>query len=261
MNKNIDIDDASRRASELLRRVIISQAIMTSALEIPKASDALKQTLLRDHLAGKTGLKALSRRLKPAEEIDPTQDFEKLAQGISELEAINGEMVIAAAVIVLSHSMADDVFAATCALAIELDPSKWIPELNRERKVSLGTLRDIGMDAVFLIELTRFRNQLAGRSLPNRAELLFRRVRIDHHTIVRPQDPTYFKLSTLKEADDLRIEIVHGSGLPKIDLERSKNTALFLHEAALTAVRSLANAYALVLDFDALLKRGSQKEQ
>jgi hypothetical protein len=66
-------------------------------------------------------------------------------------------------------------------------------------------------------------------------------------------DPEYFRLSVLKEADDLRNSIVHGNALPRIELERSKNTMLFLHEAAATALRSLAYSYPLPLDMTVFL--------
>jgi len=126
-----------------------------------------------------------------------------------------------------------------------------------ERTVTLKTLTDKGVDGVLATELARFRKQLSAKSLPTRAELLFRHVSIRHNErMFRPEDPQYFRLPTLKEADDLRNSIVHSSTLPRIDLERSKNTMLFLHEAAATALRSLAYSYLLPLDWEVFRPSG-----
>lgn len=232
---------------------------MTSALEIPKLSPLLRQKVLRDHLAGVTGLRALLKQVTIAN-YDPAKDFDKIAETLAEQTAVNGEMVIAAAVVVLSHSTVDDVFAGACDLAIELDPTKWISELNLDRNVPLKVLKEQGADGVFALELERLKKQLPNKSLPRRAELLFRHVSIRHHEkMFTPTDPQYFRLSTLKDADDLRNSIVHGSMLPRIDLEQSKNTMLFLHEAASTALRSLAYSYPLPLDMPVFLGQAGNK--
>lgn len=214
---------------------------MTSALEIPKMSDVLKQRVLRDHFAGVTGLRAVLQEVG-------VEDFGKIAKVLAEQTAVNGEMVIAAAVVILSHSTADDVFTGACDLAVELDPAEWISELNMQRAVTLRDLKEKGVDGVFALELARFRKRFPAKSLPSRAELLFRHVQIRHHYMLKVTDPQYFRLSALEEADDLRNSIVHGTPLPRIDLEQSKNTMLFLHEAAITALRSLSFSYPLPLD-------------
>jgi hypothetical protein len=165
-------------------------------------------------------------------------------------------MVIAAAVIVLSHTTADDVFTGACELALAIEPSKWIHELNLDRTFTLKTLNEKGQQGVLALELERFRKRLPAKSLPSRAELFFRQIHIIHNPMFKSTDPQYFRLSALKDADDLRNGIVHGSGLPRVDLERSKNTMLFLHEAATTALRSLGNAYRLPLDYQLLVKGG-----
>ena len=122
-----------------------------------------------------------------------------------------------------------------------------------KRKVPLGLLKEKGPSGVFAVELERLRQQLPGRSLASRAELFFRHVKIRHHPMFGPADVRYFRVSKLKEAEDLRNSIVHGSGLPQIDLDLSKSTMLFLHEAAITAMRSLASSYRLPVEWTILL--------
>jgi hypothetical protein len=63
---------------------------------------------------------------------------------------VNAESVLSAAAIVLAHSNADDVFPGACGLAIELAPDEWKAELNFERKITLGKLREKGAEGVFL---------------------------------------------------------------------------------------------------------------
>ena len=254
------LEEASRRVGELLHRTILSSAIMSSALEIPKFSGLIKENVFSDHFSGSTGVRAMIEDMKllkpldPEKPSDPDKAFELIARALAEQSAVNGEMVIAAAVVVLSHSTADDVFTGACNLAVRLDPSKWIPELNLERTFTLRTLNEQGAAGVFATEFERFKKQLPGKSLPKRGKLFFRHVPIVHNSMFSPTDPQYFRLSALKEADDLRISIVHGSSLPRITPERSKNTALFLHEASTTALRSLAFAYSLRLDPNIFLK-------
>ena len=103
---------------------MVSQSIMTSALEIPKISGALKEQVLRDHVAGVSGLRELLREVAADKPDAPVMDFETVAEALAEQAAVNGEMVIAAAVVVLSHSTADDVFTGACDLAVELDPGE-----------------------------------------------------------------------------------------------------------------------------------------
>jgi hypothetical protein len=259
-NKPALIEEASRRITELLRKTMVSSSIMGSALEIPTFSHMIKDKVFSDHFSGSSGLRTFIEDVKllqpidPEKPGDPEKSFEIIARTLAEQTAVNGEMVIAAAVIVLSHSTADDVFTGACDLAIRLDSAKWIPELNLERKVSLKTLREKGTNAIFGMELERFRKQLAGKSLPSRAELFFRHVPIHHNPLYSSTDPQHFRLSVLKEADDLRISIVHGRALPKIDLKQCRKTMLFLHEAAITALRSLGFLYPLRLDPGAFAK-------
>lgn len=243
----------SKRYSAVLRRAIVSQATMSSALEVPKVSGALQDMVRTEHRAGVTDLQSLLKEMMPTETTDPVKDFDKIAEFLSQQTAMNGENIIAAAVVVFSHSTADDVFTGACELAIELDPATWIPELNMERKVPLGLLKEKGSSGVFAVELERLRQQLPKRSLPGRAELFFRHVKIRHHSIFGPDDVRYFRMSKLKEADDLRKSIMHGSGLTQIDLDLSTTTMLFLHAAAMTALRSLASSYRLPIEWTVLL--------
>ena len=244
---------ASKRYSAVLRRAIVSQSTMSAALEIPTASGAFKDMVQDEHHAGVTDLQSLLKEIMPTETVDPVRDFDKIAEFLAQKTAVNCERVIAAAVIILSHSTADDVFTAACELAIELDPANWIPELNMKRKVPLGLLKQKGPSGVFAVELERFRQKLSERSLPSRAELFFRHVKIQHHPMLGPADFRYFRVSRLKEADDLRNGVVHGSSLPQINLDLSASTMLFLHEAAITTMRSLTFLYRLPMEWTILL--------
>jgi hypothetical protein len=243
---------ASKRYSAVLRRAIVSQSTMSSALEIPNVSGALKDIVRNEHHPGVTGLPSFLKEVMQNETVDPV-DSVKIAEFLAQQATVNCERIIAAAVVVLSHATADDVFTAACDLAIELDPATWIPELNMQRHVPLGLLRKEGSSGVFALELEKLRQKLSRKSLPKRAELFFRHVKILHHPMIGPPDVRYFRVSKLKEADGLRNTIVHGSGLPQIDLDLSTSTMLFLHEAAMTAMRSLASWYRLPIEWTILL--------
>lgn len=54
------------------------------------------------------------------------------------------------------------------------------------------------------------------------------------------EEAAYYTALKLKEADDLRHGIIDGAGLPKIDAARSGAVASVPHEAAFTALRSIA---------------------
>jgi hypothetical protein len=97
----------SKRYSAVLRRAIISQSIMSSALEIPKVSGALKDMGRYEHHGGDTGLQSLLKEMIPTETVDPVRDFDKIAEFLAQQTAVNCERVIPAAVVVLSHSTAD----------------------------------------------------------------------------------------------------------------------------------------------------------
>jgi hypothetical protein len=243
---------ASRQCSELLRRVILSQSTLTSALEISAASDALKQPL-SGQPSGRAILPSLLQQIASGEAADPAIDFDKMAEGLAQRTAITGASVTAASVIILSHAVADDIFTAACESAIELDPASWFAELSMERKVPLSLLRDKGPAGVFALELDKLRQQLPDRSLSSRAELFFRHVKIRHHSTFGPADVQYFRQSRVVEADTLRNNIVHESQLPQIDLDLGRQIMLFLHEASLTALRSLAAAYRLPVEWNILL--------
>ena len=125
---------------------------MTSALEIPKVSGALKDLVSYEHNAAFTGLPSLVKEMMPVETVNPVRDFDKIAEILAQQSVVSCERVISA-VVVLSHSTADDVFTAACELAIELDPASWIPELNMKRKVPLGLLKAKSSSGVFATEL------------------------------------------------------------------------------------------------------------
>ncbi len=247
--------EAGRRCTATVHRITISQAIVSSALEVPKVSNTLAKEVLRSHLSGETGLaEALSGLIvpiDPAKPFDPAKSLELIAEGIAKQTVVNVETVIAAAVVVLSHSTADDIFTDALKIAIDVDPNGWLSEVSQNNKVTLKQMSEEGVEGVLAGALRSFRNRLGRKeSLPSRAELLFRHIKILHNSIFEAKDPRRFKLALLKGADDLRVKIVHGTGLPKIDIDHSKSTMLFLHEAAFTAIRSVGGAFNLPLDME-----------
>jgi hypothetical protein len=162
----------------------------------------------------------------------------------------NAETVISAAVIVLTHSAVDDAFTAACEEAIDLDEESWKSELSRTRKVELGEVIELGMDGLLERELEQFKKKLWAKSLPSRAELLFRHVPIRKHQQISPEEDAYYRGSKMEEADKLRHEIVHGNRLPPLSIEKSKAIVAFLFEAAQTAFRSIAFKFGLPFDFE-----------
>jgi len=242
----------SKRYSALLRRIMVSQSAMNSALEIAKAADAIKEPMRCEHRPGITGLQSLLRETTANEVADPVRDFDKIAEFLAQQTSVKGESIMAVAVFLLSHATADDVFTGACDLAIDLDPGAWVSDLNMERKVTLGTLRDKGTSGVFAGELEKLRQQLAAKALHSRAELFFRHVKIRHHPMFDPGDARFLRVSKLKEADDLRNIVLHGTGAAEMELEEANRMMLFLHEAAITAMRSLANAYHLPMEWSIL---------
>ena len=89
---------ASRRCSELLHRIMVSQSILTSALDIPKMSSAFQQMKLDEYLRG--GMRDFLREFMRPEDLDA--NFENIAKVLAEQAAVNGEMVISGAVVVLA---------------------------------------------------------------------------------------------------------------------------------------------------------------
>jgi hypothetical protein len=235
----------SERCARLLRRAMNSHATMSSALELPRVTDVLKERITRSHLTGESFLLSVFSELKVPDSFVPSRDIPQIAKQMAEQSAVNLELIISAATVVLSHSTADDVFTGVCEMAMELSPNEWISELKQERSVPLRLLIEKGREGVIADELASFRSRLGNKSLPGRAEMLFRHIAVQQHKNIPQGDPAYFRISALKEADELRNSIVHGSGLPHIDRNQSKNAMYFLHEAAFVALRSVVVAYTI----------------
>jgi hypothetical protein len=244
------IKAASLRSTKLLLRTFHSQAIVGSSLGVLDVLGSLKNKVLQDHLSGGSGVLNLLLQSKLIIGFDANRDFSKIADALADQAKINAEKVVAAAAIILSHSLADDIFTESCKMAIELDPDLWRPDLKLERTFPLKIIMEEGIDNLLTQELTRFGNSVGNKSLPNRAQLLFSHVPIDHHSLVHPTDEEYFKMDKLVELDDLRHDLVHRDGLPKILPEKGAQAMAFFHEAAQTALRSVANAYGVPLDFE-----------
>lgn len=211
-------------------------------------SETFKQKVFNDHVTGASGLADYFREHSLVTPYEPEKDLPMIAEFLATQVAVNGEMVIAGAVVILSHSIADDVFTAACEMAVELDPDKWISELNMDRMIKLRDLKEQGPARIFERELVAFKRQLPDKSLPNRAKLFFRHVPIVQNDMFASTDPQYYSDRALGEADSLRIDIVHKNGLPRTTLKQSTDVKLFLHEAAVTALRSLGFAYNIPLD-------------
>jgi hypothetical protein len=252
--------DLNTRLSEVLLRIAISQSIINSALEIPRSFDVVQERSLESHRSGQSGvldilLDGQIKGISSRDELDP------FLKALALQTTVNAEMVISAAAIILSHSTADDVFTAACQMAIDLEPREWISELNLKRTVSLETLKEKGGDRVFADELRSYRDGLGGKSLPTRADLLFGHVLVKLHSAIPKEDVAYFRLSRLKEVDELRHRIVHGDGIQKVRLKDGIDAALFLHEAAQTALRSLANKHGFTPQREVLFKGLAEKEK
>jgi hypothetical protein len=227
---------------------------MSSALELHRVSDVLKERVARGHLAGETGLLKLLSELKKPASFNPEVDIPLITAQMAEQATVSLEAIVSAATVVLSHSTADDVFTAACELSMELAPKDWISELNPKRNVPLKGLIENGCDAVIADELESLRGRIGGKSLPSRAEMLFRHVQVEQHPLIPSEDPQYFRMSALRDADALRNSIVHGDGLPRIERIRSTNVMLFLHEAAFVAIRSIVTAYRIPKVWGHLMK-------
>lgn len=96
--------------------------------------------------------------------------------------------------------------------------------------------------------LRSLKSQLENKSLPNRADILFRRAPIRRHADVFKGDPCYFRLSKLKEVDDLRRRIVHQSAMDSVRPEQATDAVEFLSEACNTVIRSVAYGYNIPME-------------
>ena len=119
-------------------------------------------------------------------------------------------------------------------MAIDLEPSEWIPELNLKKTVTLQALKDKGADRVFQDELCSYRNALSGKSIVKRADLLFIHVPIRSHQDIPKEDVAYFRLSRLKEMDELRHNIVHADGLQTVMLKDGVEASIMFFMKPLT---------------------------
>src|SRR5271166_51608 len=82
---------ASKRYSAVLRRAIVSQSTMSSALEIPKVSGALKDIVRCEHHASVSDVQSVLKEMMPTETADPVRNFDKIAEFLSQQTAVNCE--------------------------------------------------------------------------------------------------------------------------------------------------------------------------
>ncbi len=255
------LDEVTTRCSEVFLRTAISQSIVSSALEISKSFDVIRQRSLESHLSGESGVLNILVDRQVIKGISSKDDLGPFLDALALQTTVNAEMAISAAAIILSHSTADDVFTAACQMAMDLAPEDWVSEVNLDRTVSLKVLKEKGRDRVFKDELRTFRNAVAAKSITKRADLLFSHVPVKLHGEISKDDVAYFRLSKLKEMDELRHNIVHADGLQRVRLKDGTEAALFFHEAAHTALRSLANNYGFTLRQDILFKGLAERKK
>jgi hypothetical protein len=249
----LDSVGLGRRVAGLWNRAIMSAATVSSALDIADAVPTLEEQVARAHEAGQTGVADVLSKLTVIDPLDPMKDLSRVSRMLAKQTVLNAETVIAAASVILSHSTADDVFTEACRIAMVLDPEKWKSVLDLGRSVSLRDLHNKGSEGVFNAEIESLNKNIGNKSLPARAKLLFGRVPIVQHPRLESADPSYFKESALKDADDLRKRIVHGGQLPRLSIADSRMRMLFLHEACYTALRSLMIRYKLPVMYNDII--------
>jgi hypothetical protein len=249
---------AGRKIAEVVHRILMSNATVNSALDLPNVFPDFKKQVFESHISGR------SAAVEVLSQVTVGGLKEEMLSGIAKVladqAAINAETVISAAVVVLAHSTVDGAFTAACEVAIDLDEKSWRPELNMARKVALGEVIGLGADGLVVRELEQFKKKLGAKSLPSRAELLFRHVPIRKHSQIVREEDAYYQGSKMDAADNLRHEIVHGSRLPPLSIEKSKATASFLFEAANTAFRSIAFKFSLPFDVEHFEKVAGTKK-
>src|SRR5580704_1880526 len=85
----------SRRFAELWHRVSVSQAIVSSSLEVPRVSEELTEKVRNRHLSGETGVQTILDQYKIIVPIQPGAPVETekvlaiLADGLAKQTAIN----------------------------------------------------------------------------------------------------------------------------------------------------------------------------
>jgi hypothetical protein len=237
-----------RRLERMFQRIVSSGAITFSASHVAGVSSALESQITQSHRRQESGLRDLVRQLVLPEGYDADRFVEESSKSLAKQAVTNTETLMSAAVIILAHSTADDIFNEACGLSIELDPDSWRKELNLKRKVLLEDLMDLGEQKILARELTAYQKNMKQKSLPERADVLFRHVPIRHHGDIPKTAAGYFTLDKLKHLDELRNLIVHGDGIPHIERQYSKDAAMFLNEAAWVAFRSVGVAYKIVFD-------------
>jgi hypothetical protein len=258
-NNAATLAEVSTRFSGVFLRIAISQSIVNSALEVPQVFDVVQERSLESHRSGQSGMLDILLDRQIIEGVSSREQLDPFLEAIALQTTVNAEIAISAAAVILSRSAAEDAFTAACQMAIDLDPKEWVSELNLKRTVSLETLKERGTDRVFTDELRFFRDGLGGKSIVKRADLLFAHVPIRLHGEIPKEHVAYFRLSRLKEMDELRHNIVHSNGLQRVRLKEGTEAALFFHEAAHTALRSLANYYGFTLQPEVLFKSLTEK--
>jgi len=237
--------------TEIAHRALDGFATVSSAAKIRVAAAA--EDIYQQHISS-DALRAVLRRGVIKGEGAAVPDMSTIAKAMTSRTLANGERVLAAACIVLAHSLLDDILTDGCLLAIECDSQGWSAEINPARTVTVRDLRARREAGVLAEELEKLGGQLKNKSLPSRAEVFFRRVHIAQRRDIQKTEPSYFRLSTLQELDELRHGLIHRGELKNLDAAQTSDRVWFFQETANTVVRSLAYNYDLAVDRDTLMK-------
>jgi len=252
-------DEAIHAVTKVFYQTMMSNATITSALQLPVAFPDFKKKVFSSHMDGSSVMKELLASFITPPPTDE-QDLEKFAMQLAHQSTVNAETVLSAAVIVLAHSNADDVFTSVCQIAIDLDPEGWISEVNQDRKITIGEIRTKTVREIYAGELKHFSDRIGAKSIVSRSDLLFQHVPIRKNKDILPSEDAYYKRDKLKEADDFRQAIVHGNSLPKIPIRKGESIARFREEAASTAGRSVVFHFGLPLSMEYLKEFMGVKE-
>jgi hypothetical protein len=245
--------DTDARVRRMLWRLIRTGAVTSSAGHVDSVSRHLENAV-----AYRQRKSAVFREIATALVLPDGYDVDRWIQetsaAIGKGAVRNTEHLLSAAAIVIAHATSDDIYTEACSIASELDPGGWRQELNRDREIKLGELLDKGPDQIIAEQLAAFTKNLGNKSLPSRAELLFRHVPIRTNREIRNGESDFFTMDKLKEYDRVRHEIAHGLKIPEIERTYSAKAARFLIEAGLTALRSVVAAFNIHIDFQEAIR-------
>jgi hypothetical protein len=81
------------------------------------------------------------------------------------------KQVVDSAALVFAHTILDGTLSECCRISFEADPSDWFPFVDK-RKVELGSLKNVGPEAIFSQKAKEFVEQLNRESMIQRLDVL-----------------------------------------------------------------------------------------